>query len=51
MQAKRSAWIENISDANAEHQIYLDESGIKYKPQQDTMHVQYMGNVPLMLPQ
>ena len=28
MQAKRSAWIENISDANAEHQIYLDESGI-----------------------
>ena len=27
-QAKRSAWIENISDANAEHQIYLDESGI-----------------------
>ena len=28
VQAKRSAWIENISDANAEHQIYLDESGI-----------------------
>lgn len=28
MQAKRSAWIENISGANAEHQIYLDESGI-----------------------
>ena len=28
MQAKRSARIENISDANAEHQIYLDESGI-----------------------
>ena len=50
MQAKRSAWIENISDANAEHQIYLDESGI-IQTSQDTMHVQYMGNVPLMLPQ
>ncbi len=28
MQRKRSQWIETISGANAEHQIYLDESGI-----------------------
>lgn len=28
VQAKRSAWIENMSGAKAEHQIYLDESGI-----------------------
>ena len=28
MQRKRSQWIETISSANAEHQIYLDESGI-----------------------
>lgn len=28
VQAKRSTWIENISGANAEHQVYLDESGI-----------------------
>ncbi|MGN8734116.1 IS630 family transposase [Fusicatenibacter saccharivorans] len=27
-QRKRSQWIETISGANAEHQIYLDESGI-----------------------
>ena len=28
VQRKRSQWIETISGANAEHQIYLDESGI-----------------------
>ena len=28
MQRKRSKWTETISGANAEHQIYLDESGI-----------------------
>ena len=28
VQAKRNTWIENISGANAEHQVYLDESGI-----------------------
>ena len=28
MQRKRSQWIETLSGANAEHQIYLDESGI-----------------------
>ena len=28
MQRKRSQWIETVSGANAEHQIYLDESGI-----------------------
>ena len=28
MQRKRSQWIETISSVNAEHQIYLDESGI-----------------------
>ena len=28
MQIKRSKWTENISGAKAEHQIYLDESGI-----------------------
>ena len=28
MQRKRSQWIKTISGANAEHQIYLDESGI-----------------------
>ena len=27
VQRKRSQWIETISGANAEHQIYLDESG------------------------
>ena len=28
VQRKRSQWIETISGANAEHQIYLDDSGI-----------------------
>ena len=28
VQAKRNTWVENISGANAEHQVYLDESGI-----------------------
>ena len=28
VQAKRNTLIENISGANAEHQVYLDESGI-----------------------
>ena len=28
VQAKRNTWIENISGANAQHQVYLDESGI-----------------------
>lgn len=28
VQVKRNTWIENISGANAEHLVYLDESGI-----------------------
>ena len=28
VQAKRNTWVENISGTKAEHQVYLDESGI-----------------------
>ena len=49
MQRKRSQWIETISGANAEHQIYLDESGINTNLTRHYAHAVH-GNVPWMLP-
>ena len=50
VQIKRKTWIENIAGAKPEHQIYLDER-VLIQISQDTMHMQYMENVSLTLPQ
>lgn len=41
MQIKRSKWTENISGAKAEHQIYLDESGINTNLTRHYAHAVY----------
>lgn len=48
VQRKRSQWIETISGANAEHQIYLDESGINTNLTRHYAHAVH-GKVPWML--
>ena len=50
MQAKRSAWIETYL-MQMQNIRYILMKAALIQTSQDTMHVQYMGNVPLMLPQ
>ena len=50
VQAKRSAWIETYL-MQMQNIRYILMKAALIQTSQDTMHVQYMGNVPLMLPQ